>query len=138
VASRLRSVLGWSREERALFVEAWAALWAMRLALWVMPFRRLHPAPAVAPVADQAPREIARAVVRASRLVAAPTCLARALAARRLLARHGHASELWLGAAGPPAGRFEAHAWLECEGEIVTGGGTRPAYTALERNGDRE
>ena len=39
-----------------------------------------------------------------------PLCLEQALAGKWLLARHGHASTIVIGAKGP---QFEAHAWLE-------------------------
>lgn len=50
-----------------------------------------------------------------------PNCLTKALAARALLSLTGRESRLWFGAGRPGRGVFEAHAWLECEGLVVTG-----------------
>ncbi|MGH7905636.1 MAG: lasso peptide biosynthesis B2 protein [Candidatus Binataceae bacterium] len=48
-------------------------------------------------------------------------CLARALAARLMMARAGHSSELKIGVRRGPAGEFMAHAWLEYGGRVVVG-----------------
>ena len=59
------------------------------------------------------------------------TCLVRALALQRLLAEHGHRSELRIGVARGPGGLL-AHAWLVGEGEVLVGGGHEAAtYTVL-------
>jgi hypothetical protein len=58
-------------------------------------------------------------------------CLVRALAARWMLAALGHPSELRIGVAKAPGGKFSAHAWLESEGEIVIGGAEAESFTAL-------
>jgi len=59
------------------------------------------------------------------------TCLVRALALRRFLARHGHETELRIGVASSPSG-LKAHAWL-LEGErILIGDGDDAAtFTVL-------
>jgi len=59
------------------------------------------------------------------------TCLVRALALRRFLALHGHATELRIGVASGPIG-LRAHAWL-LEGErILIGDGDEAAtFTVL-------
>lgn len=60
-----------------------------------------------------------------------PSCLTKALAARALLSFTGRESHLWFGAGRPGAGVFEAHAWLECEGLIVTGGESLERFVPL-------
>ena len=50
------------------------------------------------------------------------TCLVRALALQRLLARNGHISELRIGVTNS-GGSFEAHAWLIDGDEILDDGG---------------
>ena len=50
------------------------------------------------------------------------TCLVRALALQRFLARRGHPSELRIGVARTARG-FEAHAWLVDGEDILEGGG---------------
>ena len=59
------------------------------------------------------------------------TCLVRALALQRLLAEHGHSSELRIGVA-KGAGGLVAHAWLVDGAEVLIGGGPEAAtYTVL-------
>ena len=67
------------------------------------------------------PTRIARAITIAARLIPGATCLVRALAAQRLLARHGYASNLHIGVANSPETGFEAHAWIEYQGRILVG-----------------
>jgi len=71
------------------------------------------------------PARIARAVEVASHLVPRSTCLTKALAAHVLLRRVGHEGVLHIGVARDEAGKFEAHAWLECQGKVIIGGGPR-------------
>ena len=80
----------------------------------------LHTAP---PIQTRAtPYEIARAIDGASRVVlGGANCLARALAARRLMARHGWPSELVLGVAKGLDGRLRSHAWLRHDGNTLLG-----------------
>lgn len=49
-------------------------------------------------------------------------CLVQALAAQSMLRRRHVPSTIAVGTAKHPDGRFEAHAWLSCRGEIVLGG----------------
>ena len=48
-------------------------------------------------------------------------CLPKAMAARLMLARRGYASTLHLGVGLRESTELHAHAWLECDGCIVTG-----------------
>lgn len=66
--------------------------------------------------------ECADAMRRAARVYPHARCLARALAAAALLRREGVASVLSIGV-GFDRGMFEAHAWLESAGIVVTGTG---------------
>jgi hypothetical protein len=58
-------------------------------------------------------------------------CLAAAIAANRLLARRGIASELWLGVRPNRQIRIDAHAWLVADGRVVTGGAEKASYQPL-------
>ena len=59
------------------------------------------------------------------------TCLVRALALQRLLAEHGHLSELRIGVAKGDGGLL-AHAWLVDGQEILVGGGSEAeSFTVL-------
>ena len=109
------------------------ALVAAQLALWTRPAGRLvrPSAPADPPSADPAAvaraRRLAAAVDRAAaRSVLRPTCLARALALHRLLAREGLGGAIRIGVA-PDRGRFGAHAWVELGGAGLGDDGARAA-----------
>jgi hypothetical protein len=53
------------------------------------------------------------------------------MAAQFLLARSGHASRIQIGVAKDDNRRFEAHAWLIWEGEILLGGSTAERYVPI-------
>ena len=61
---------------------------------------------------------VAWAVDRASRFVARPTCLVRAMAGQRLLAIKGYGSSISVGVRNAGEAGFEAHAWL-CAGDAI-------------------
>jgi len=116
VTRRLRHVL--------LTLEAIAALARSRLALSLLSWRQAMvtgggPGRAQASCSSAASGlplcALEGAVRRASRLVPGATCLAQALALRRLLVRHGHASTVQIGVT-TAGGLFAAHAWVESEG----------------------
>jgi Transglutaminase-like superfamily len=105
---------------RALFLVA-----AIRIALYLVPFRLLlrwtrrlprHGRPTSS--ADS----LARAVGAVARFVPRASCLTQALAAQMLLSRAGHDSRLEIGVRKDPRERFEAHAWVVCGDRVVIGG----------------
>jgi hypothetical protein len=108
--------------------------------LWLLPFwtlRRLlahmMPAHAATHEGNQASiRHIVWAVTVASRYVPAATCLTQALATQVLLRRCGYSANLRIGVARSEAGEFQAHAWVEYQGEVVIGGVQAPSrFTPL-------
>lgn len=130
---RFRKFASLTASERGLLAEAWLQTVAVRLALWILPFRlvrglRWKRAPVLSRVS--APERVAWAVAAAGRYVLKATCLVKALAGQALLARRGHAARLCIGVA-KPAGRLEAHAWLECEGRVLLGGSEADRYAGL-------
>lgn len=110
-----------------------AVLWvgAVRVGLWILPLgwvRRLAGAASQSwlPRRRSDPPEahaVGHAVEAARRAVPHATCLVLALAAQVLLVRLGRPAELHLGGTRSAGGEFEAHAWVESEGEVVVGGG---------------
>lgn len=70
------------------------------------------------------------AVKVALRLTPGATCLCQALALQRLLARHGHTSELRIGVKKSNNG-FSAHAWLVYDGRVLIGGSQSDQYKEL-------
>lgn len=68
------------------------------------------------------PGRVAWAMAAAGRfLPRAGNCLAQALAAEVVLARHGLPAMLRIGVAFAEDGGFRAHAWVEVDGTIVVG-----------------
>ena len=99
----------------------------VRVSLWVLPFRvvrsqvaRLAQPARVGGASRQPLERVVWAVRIAARFVPRATCLTQSLAARILLARHGHPSQLRLGVARDD-GCFDAHAWVESNGRVVIG-----------------
>jgi hypothetical protein len=128
-------------EERRLFLAAWLALTAAPAAIALVSFRRLRAwaerAPERPGIAPRPSPERAAALVEAAaryHLVRA-SCLARALVLCRLLRRRGHPARLVL-AGARFAGRFEAHAWIDCAGTPLTSEAQIRRFTPLLRGGD--
>ena len=80
--------------------------------------------------ADSAER-IGRRVERlGARGPGAGGCYPQALASATVLKRHGYRPELVAGVRSRP---FRAHAWVEVDGEVVTGGHEAPHYDEIWR-----
>jgi len=124
--NRLRKYLRLPAPDRRLLLEAAMLQAAVRLALWFLPARTWH-RPSACVVS---PSRAAWAIAATTRVIPRSTCLVRALAAQRLLARHGYPSTLHLGVARAPHG-LDAHAWLECQGAILLGAPAPGRYTLL-------
>jgi hypothetical protein len=116
--------------DRRLLGEAALAVSLIRVALWTVSFGRLRGwlerlgdarRPLFTEDRSVATERIVWAVRAASGRVPGATCLTQALAARLLLGRRGLPSELRIGVARSPSNDVEAHAWLECRGEVVIG-----------------
>jgi Transglutaminase-like superfamily len=132
--SRLLKLWRLSPAERRLLLGAAVLVGGVRVGLSLLTFGRLQriltllargqakqPMPAAL---------IAWAVAAAGRRVPGATCLAQALAAQVLLARHGHVTELRIGVARATE-RIEAHAWLERDGEPIFGEPDRLRHTVF-------
>lgn len=126
-------------EQRRLLVSALLCLVAVKVGLRVIPlpvilrrletlkvsktFRAWDPLP---------PEQAAWAIRAVSRyLPGTRNCLVQSLAAQAMLARQGGASQLRIGVAKDDGGQFKAHAWVECDGEIIIGAEGVSQYTAL-------
>jgi hypothetical protein len=126
---RMAKFLRLPSTHRHLLVKSVCLLGAIKLGLWLLPFRTLRRFLArmtqVAPAlheADQASiKRVVWAVAVASRYLPEVTCLAQALAGQVLLARRGHLVRLRLGVAKGEAGQLQAHAWVESQGQILIG-----------------
>lgn len=138
----------WARawRQRGLLLRVLLLLGVARLALLVIPFRRL--ARALGPADVESPLEVcSEALAEADRLAWAirvvsrrtpwaSTCFPQALTGLVLMRRRGIASTLYLGAAiRPDRAGMEAHAWLRCGVLFVTGGPGHLHYGVVARFG---
>src|SRR5262245_35277192 len=95
----------------------------VRVALWVLPWRRLARSITIARNVTSTPPSPAHlewTVRVASRAVPYATWLTQALALQRLLARHGYRSTVLVGVCSIDR-RFLAHAWVEHDGQTLLG-----------------
>ncbi len=98
----------WGLLGRAVFIVA-----RVRIALWILPWRRLQPSPPGIPPATRIhPRRLEWGIRVASRVVPGATCLTQALSLHYLLARFGYPSIVQVGVRTRD-GNFSAHAWVE-------------------------
>jgi hypothetical protein len=138
---RLRKFLDRPWADRACFLEAVFWLGLARLAILVLPFRRL--APWLGRHMAQSPEEAGAAppelLDRLSWAVAAASrhapweckCLAQAIAGKAMLRRRGAASTLYLGLAKDRETQLQAHAWLRCGERILTGQRGMAGFTVI-------
>ena len=114
-------------EEKSLLIKASILLWAIRIGLWVLPFRALYSISARGPSkpkqTNPSEERIVWAVKAASRYVPRATCLTQAMTARILLSMYGYCADLRIGVARE-SNQLKAHAWLEKEGRVLIGGST--------------
>ncbi len=116
-----------------LLLVTYTLLGAMRLGLWLLPFRVL-----LGWVERSSQISVAgwKSLVDGSLTVGdliwavncssrympgGVKCLARALTTKLLMEHQGYVPELKIGVAKSPQGSLEAHAWIEHEGHIVIG-----------------
>jgi hypothetical protein len=119
---------------RSLWIQAFCLLAVIRIGLRVSTLstvrsvlKRLARGPAhlrAGPVPQDSAvvARVVGAVQTAGRWVPEATCLAQALAAQTLLARHGYPSHLHIGVGRDERGKFVAHAWLEWQIVVIIGG----------------
>jgi hypothetical protein len=134
--------LALSASDRWLLIKAALLLEVFKVGMSMLPFRtlkRISARAARAPArglrhADRgsSAESVAWAVEAASRHTPGlNTCLNQALAVQMLLARRGHPALLRIGVARGEGGRFQAHAWVESEGQVMIGGPELEGFTPL-------
>jgi hypothetical protein len=136
--TRLRKFLTLAPSDRRLLLQSAVLLAAVRLGLWLLPFRTLRrllgrvKTPTGMPGGGAAALDrVAWAVTKASRYVPEATCLTQALAAQIMLARLGVPARVRIGVARGENAELVAHAWVEGQGQIVVGGSNLERYTPL-------
>ena len=122
--------------ERWLVLRAVVWLFAARLALRAASFSRLLRSlhgihPRRLPGRRATTQDCRLALQRASRLLPASTCLARALAGAALLRRERHASRLDIHVALDAEQRFASHASLTAGDLVIAGAGTEMQWSVL-------
>lgn len=123
---RLRRLLSLTQDDRRLFGVAVALLAAIRLGLWLLPFRMVlqlldHISQPAGPTSVTVGR-IVWAVEAASRSMPGEVkCLARALTTQVLMSRCGYLAQLRIGVAKDEQGTLQAHAWIEHQGKVAIG-----------------
>lgn len=124
-----------TRRRVARAAATWLVVAGARLAVALLPWRL------VARLADRAASvrtgqtsqpawRVAARTVRLSAYVPGASCLTQALAARVLLAWHGHASDVRFGVRRDGS-VLVAHAWLEHRGQVLVGGPDVAQYATL-------
>ena len=100
----------------------------VRIALWTMPFRKVQAFAArlgsrrVSPKAKRlSPQQLTSLVSVGADYVPGASCLTQAFVARAILKRYGYEPVLRIGVARDPGGAFQAHAWVEMDGEVIIG-----------------
>lgn len=125
---RLRRVFSLSQDNRQLLLATLGLLTAVRLGLWLLPFRRVlqllayisQPTPGQQ--ASTAVSRIVWAVEVVSRCMPGEVkCLARALVTQVLMNRCGYLAHLRIGVAKDAQGTLQAHAWIEHQGKVAIG-----------------
>ena len=131
---RLRRFARLPWAEKSLLMRALLVVTVTRLGLWLLPIgavRRIALRDRKKASVAYSVTELVWAVKAVSRYVPVATCLTQALALQWLLARSGHTSRIHLGARKDLKGKFQAHAWVECEDRVVMGGPEAHEYVPL-------
>jgi hypothetical protein len=127
---RLGKLLRLSGREQRLFLEACFWLGLARLAILLLPFRRIAPLLGrhmhESPHSDTADHVLIDAISWAVRNAGSHMpweckCLCQAIAAKAMLRLRGIRSTLYLGVAKDRSREIRAHAWLRCGKTILTG-----------------
>jgi Transglutaminase-like superfamily len=107
-------------------LEAWVLLWGCRIGLWFAPFPQVlmwvqFCANHLRSSQRMDPGGVVHCIQRALPFTWHSSCLTQALAGWIMLTRHGATSRVKIGVASPEQRGFMAHAWLECDGQVILG-----------------
>lgn len=115
---------------KRLFVQAYFSMMLIRLGLLLLPFSKLQGLikeisqrkmlfPTTRPITAW---QVALAVHRSSKYSPGEVkCLARALTTAFLMSRYGLSYKMNIGVARGEQNNFEAHAWVESDGQVIVG-----------------
>ena len=126
-------------QDKKLLCCSYAMVAAVRLALWLLPFRTaralLDRIPRKREDQAIAPERLSWAVRVSSRRVLGASCLTQALALLVLLSRQGQVAQLRFGVCQDRTEGFRAHAWLMLRGKILIGEELLDQYTPIRMLG---
>jgi len=134
---RIRKFINLSSAERCLFIRSWILLAIIRLGMELFPFSTLKKLlTRLRPISggfkkDFSEERLIWSVAVVSRYIPKATCLAIALTTQLLLQQAGYQACLHIGVADGEGGRLEAHAWVESQGRVLSGGSDLNKYTHL-------
>jgi hypothetical protein len=110
-------------EDKNLILRTFFLNYYVRLILWIFPFQRVQiMTQKMSKNTKKLSIDVSRlmwAVNVTSRYVFRSTCLTKALTAQIILDQYGHQSNLRIGVT--KGEKFEAHAWVEFDGDVVMG-----------------
>jgi Transglutaminase-like superfamily len=127
---KFRAVAQLTHQEKQLLLEAFITLAICRARLWAQNAETLRIWAARIGHGAIAADRLTWAVEVVSRRMPGATCLCRALALQRLLAKNGHGSELRIGVE-KNSDRLSAHAWLVHNGKVLIGAAQLEKYELL-------
>ena len=118
-----------SSAERRVLIQSAFLLSMIRMGLFALPFKSLLTLVngvklknAAINANDRIPsNRITWAIETASRYVPFTTCLSKALAVQVIFSKRGYPSHLRIGVSKNENEQLEAHAWVECKGQVVIG-----------------
>ena len=126
------------------FLEAWMLLHAMKLAILIVPFKRIagrigkvHAETSLEPLVSDGIQHVEQAIRRASRYTFHQSkCYDQALTGKLMLQRRGLPSTLYFGLSKDSTNLLKAHAWVRCGSRIITGRVGAEGYTVIVCFGD--
>ena len=129
------------RADQRLLLEAWLWLGIGRIAMSAVPFSHVHPrlgqtvteSPVdISPYTQLAASRVAWAVEKMRWFTPwTSNCMIRAIAAQRLLRCRGIDSTLYIGIGKADGQEFDAHAWLRCGNQILSGKSGHEQYAVV-------
>ena len=128
---RLKRCRELTAEEQILLLRVVITVIAARVSLWLLPVEAARKITTrSASMRAESVNQVVWAVRAASRFVPGASCLTQAIAAQAILARSGIASQVEIGVSKNES-RFQAHAWVVCQGKIVLGERQIEHYNSL-------
>jgi hypothetical protein len=128
-----------TRADRILYLEAAFWLGISRLAISVVPFKRIAPFLGVHMASSDVNGNRQQTASRVSCAIRVMSfhlpweckCLAQAISGKMMLQKRKISSTLYLGMAKDENGVLSAHAWLRSGDAIITGGGNLQRFTVI-------